>query len=182
MKQKISAFSLLIATFLVMLLIPFYTFSQSWESFEIGGSECTAYFPYAPEWELSMAEDSSLVWVGEVNAGDIYYGVICVEFYEPFYEADEDDLLYVAEDYLDYLRGEFNIISQTGYETGYWMDSNEDATGIADSWEDNEGDPWVVMTWIDPFNMAVLYIYSSPENSPFPNKEFFFNSFRFPEY
>jgi hypothetical protein len=85
---------------------------SSWGSFEIGGSGCTAYFPYAPEWELSLAEDSSLVWVGEAN----------------------------------------------------------------------EGDPWVVMTWIDPFNMAVLYIYSTPENSPFQNKEFFFNSFRFPEY
>jgi hypothetical protein len=182
MKQKISAFSAPATIILVMLLIPFYTFSQSWESFEISGSECTAYFPYAPEWELSMAEDSSRVWVGEVNEGDIYYGVICVEFYEPFYEETEEDLLYVAEDYLDYLRGEFNIVSHTGYETGYWNNSNEDATGIEDNWEDNEGDPWVVMTWIDPFNMAVLYIYSNPENSPFPNKEFFFNSFRFPEY
>jgi hypothetical protein len=181
--MKISASSLsALASFLLLAFhLPFQTISQSWEKFDISSSGCSAYFPYEPEWELSYAEDSSLVWVGEAVEDDIYYGVICVEFSLPFYEATEDELIYVAEDYLDYLRGEFSIVSHTGYETGYWMDSNIDATGIEDYWEDNEGDPWVVMSWIDPFNMAVMYIYSSPELETYKNKDFFLNSFTFPE-
>lgn len=84
MKLKISIFSILASTLFITPAIPLQVFSQSsWGSFEIGESGCTAYFPFAPEWELSL---------------------------------------------------------------------------------------------------AVLYIYSTPENSPFQNKEFFFNSFRFPEY
>jgi hypothetical protein len=93
----------------------------------------------------------------------------------------EEELIYVAEDYLDYLQGEFSIVSHTGYSTGYWMESNPEATGIEDYWTDNEGDPWVVMTWVDPYNLAVLYIYSNPDASTYQYKDFFLNSFRFPE-
>jgi hypothetical protein len=160
-----------------------HSFSQSWVNEEIDDSGCSAYFPYTPEWELSYAEDSSLVWVGEVSEGDIYYGVICVEFSEYFgFDASREELISVAENYLDYLRTEFKIVSHTGYITGYTMESNPDATGITDTWIDNEGDPWAVKTWVDPFNMAVMYIYSSPDIPFTDNEDFFFNSFRFPDW
>jgi hypothetical protein len=172
----------IIFIFILFSLSPFLSSGQSWERFDISYSGCSAYFPYEPEWDFSYAEDSSYVWVGEVNDGNIYYGIICVEFSVPFdYDATFDDLNYVAENYLDYLRGEFNITEHTGYVEGSSLESNLDATGIDDYWTDNLGDPWVVKAWIDPYNMAVLYIYSGPEDSLYENKDFFFNNFRFPE-
>jgi hypothetical protein len=177
MKKNLLLFALFIA------LTVNHSYCQSWVNAEIDDSGCSAYFPYIPEWELSYAEDSSMVWVGEVSDGEIFYGVICVEFSEGFdYDVSRDELITVAESYLDYLRGEFNIVSQTGYVTGWTMESNEDATGITDNWVDNEGDPWAVKTWIDPYNMAVMYIYSSPDIPFTDNQDFFFNSFRFPEW
>jgi hypothetical protein len=171
---------------LIMLSLTFIvnrSLSQSWVNEEIDDSGCSAYFPSIPEWELSYAEDSSLVWLGEVSEGDIFYGVICIEFSEPFeYDASKDELISVAENYLDYLRGEFKIVSHTGYVTGYKMESNGVATGISDNWTDDEGDPWAIKTWIDPFNMAVLYIYSSPDIPFTDNEDFYFNSFRFPDW
>jgi len=175
--------SFLLAIILIVISIaPFNSYSQSWDRHDISYSGCSAFFPYEPEWELSYADDSSLVWVGETVDEDIFYGVICVEFAEPFdYDVTEEELIYVAEDYLDYLQGEFSIVSHTGYSTGYWMESNPEATGIEDYWTDNEGDPWVVMAWVDPYNLAVLYIYSNPDAETYQNKDFFLDSFRFPE-
>ena len=167
---------------LFTVLIINRSFSQSWINIDIGDSGCSAYLPDEPDWELNYAEDSSLVWVGEVSDGDIFYGIICVEFSEPFPDdAARQDLINVAESYLDYLKGEFKIVSTTGYLTGFTMESDKEATGISDSWVDNEGDPWAVKTWIDHYNMAVLYIYSSPDVPLDENKNYFFNSFRFPE-
>jgi hypothetical protein len=173
-------------TFLIILVIfiflPALSISQSWDRYDISYSGCSAAFPYEPEWEISYSPDSSLLWIGETYENEIYYGIICVEFAEPFdYDANEDDLISVAENYLDYLQKEFNVVSHTGYETGYWMESDEVATGVSDSWVDAEGDPWIVMTWIDPFNMAVLYIYANPDISLEEYKDYFFNSLRFPE-
>jgi hypothetical protein len=57
------------------------------------------------------------VWLGEVSEGDVYYGIICVEFSESFgYGASKEELISVAGSYLDYLREEFNIVS--GSQTG----------------------------------------------------------------
>jgi hypothetical protein len=183
MKYKIPIIPVIAYALLVAFFLPLHSFSQSWSREYIGDSECSALFPYNPEWELSYAEDSSMVWVGEVSDGDIFYGVICVEFAEGFgYDASKEELISVAESYLDYLRGEFNIVSHTGYETGFNLESEEEATGIADYWEDNEGDPWAVKTWIDPYNMAVMYIYSNPENSLTEYKDTFFDSFTFPDW
>lgn len=177
--QTLSSFSFLL---LFIAVFPGHVLSQSWERYDISYSGCSAYFPYEPEWEISYSNDSSLLWVGETHENDIFYGIICAEFAEPFdYDITEEDLILVAENYLDYLLKEFNVVSHTGYETGYWMESNEEATGISDNWVDGEGDPWVVRTWIDPYNMAVLYIYTNPDISMEENKDYFLNSFKFPD-
>lgn len=157
---------------------------QDWERYDIDLSGCSAKFPYEPEWEFDYAVDSSFLWIGEVYDSDIYFGTICVEFAVPFTdeETSEDDLIAVAESYMDYLQTEFKITSHTGYKTGYWMESNDDATGISDSWTDDAGDPWLVMSWIDPFNMVVMYMYTGPDVPMEQYKDYFFNSFRFPDF
>jgi hypothetical protein len=180
MKQQLRI--LAISIILIIALVPLLSSGQGWERYNISNSGCSALFPSEPAWELSYAVDSSLIWTAEVYESDIFFGVICVEFSLPFIEegTTEDDLVAVAESYLDYLRAEFNITTHTGYETGAWMESNNEATGISDSWTDAEDDPWYVMTWIDPYNMVVMYMYTVPTISMDDYKSYFFNSFRFP--
>jgi hypothetical protein len=167
---------------LVAFLLPLFSAGQSsWERFEIDFSDCSALFPSEPEWSLELSEDSSYVWVGEVVEGDIFFGVICIEFAYPLIDASDDELILVAEDYLDYLQSQFEIVSHTGYLTGLELEDDYYATGIADSWEDAEGDPWVIRCWIDHFNMAVMYMYSSPDVDLTIYEDYFFDSFWFPE-
>jgi hypothetical protein len=182
MKPKTTTLSVLTAFLILVLSIPISSVCQSWDSYDIGESGCSAYFPYQPEWDFSYSDDSSYVWVGEVTDSEITYGVICIEFNVPFYDATEEELIEALETYLDFLRGQFKIVSHTGYDTGYWDEDNIDATGIGDSWTDNVGDPWLIEAWIDPYNLAVLYIYGSPDKPITENKDYFFNSFSFPEY
>lgn len=168
---------------LIILFYPVLSFSQSWSRFDIGDSGCSAAFPYEPEWESSYSQDSSYLWIGEVFENDIYFGVICVEFAQPFSEGStRDDLILTAEIYLDYLQAEFSIVSHTGYEKQYSFESDDDACGVSDNWQDNEGDPWYIQTWIDPFNMVVLYMYSDPDHEMDTYRDYFFESFLFPEY
>lgn len=158
------------------------TFSQSWNTFDISFSGCSALFPYEPVWEISYAEDSSLVWLGEAMQSDIYFGAICVEFSAPLdFESTKDDLVLLAQEYLTYLQTEFNIVAHSGYNISYVVENYENACQVTDEWEDTEGDSWLINVWIDPYNMAVMYMYSGPENNMNDYSDMFFNSFRFPE-
>lgn len=168
---------------LLLSLSPGLSPAQSWERIDISYSGCSVSLPSEPEWEYDLAQDSSLIWVGEVVENDIFYGVICVEFSQPFeFDVTREEMIGVAESYLDYLQTEFSIVSHTGYVTSHFLESNEEACGVSDSWQDAEGDPWYIQSWIDPFNMVVLYMYSDPENSMDSYKDYFFSSFLFPEY
>ncbi|HOX78955.1 MAG TPA: hypothetical protein PLW31_13065 [Bacteroidales bacterium] len=175
--------NLINATAIVAFLFPLNSFSQEWERYEIDISECSVVLPSEPEWYYEYSQDSSFVWSGEVQQGNMFFGVICIEFAVPFdtEEFDEYDLILIAEDYLDYLKDQFSITSFTGYEHVSWIDSETGGTGISDYWTDAEGDPWAVQCWIDPYNLAVLYIYSDPETDFSDYEEHFFNSFWFPE-
>lgn len=182
MNKNIRIFAATLLVFTLFINYPDRIFSQSWDTYDISFSGCSASFPYEPEWDLSYSDDSSLVWLGEVLDSDMFFGLICIEFNEPF-SADytKDDLILVAENYLDYLQSEFNIVAHTGYSSGYTVSHNEDACWVTDEWEDAEGDPWLVKVYADPFNMAVMYIYSSLEYTMEDYRESYFNSFRFPE-
>jgi hypothetical protein len=180
--KKARLLILFLSILLIFNILPKQSISQDWERFDIDFSGCTALFPYQPEWEFNYSTDSSYIWTGETYQDGIYFGAICVEFAEPFdVDYAEEDLISVAEEYLDYLRQEFKIVEHSGYETGYWLESDAESTGIADSWTDETGDPWIVKAWIDPYNMAVMYMYSGPENNLEQYKNYFLDSFRFPE-
>lgn len=171
------------AIIMVGFLLPLAAVSQEWERFEIDDSRCWVLMPSEPEWYFEYSQDSSYVWNGEVQQGNIFFGVICIEFSVPFNtdEFDEYELILIAEDYLDYIKGEFSIISSSGYKHISWIDSETGGTGISDYWTDAEGDPWAIQCWIDPYNLAVLYIYSDPETDFSGYEEDYFNSFWFPE-
>jgi len=158
------------------------TFSQSWNTFDISFSGCSAIFPHEPAWEISYAEDSSRIWLGEAMESDIFFGVICVEFAAPLVnESTKDDLVLMAENYLTYLQTEFNIVAHSGYSISYVVEINENACQITDEWEDAEEDSWLINVWIDPYNMTVMYMYSGPENNMNDYSDMFFNSFTFPD-
>jgi hypothetical protein len=155
--------------------------AQDWPRVDIAESGCSARFPSVPEWDFQISQDSSYLWLGEVDDGQDFYGIICVEFYEYFMDASEDELIAVAEDYLDYLQKEFGIVSHTGYLVDYSHNTNDYAVGVSDSWVDDAGDPWEVKAWIDHFNLAVMYLYGDSETFSSENSNYFFDSFWFPE-
>lgn len=170
------------AILLVAFLLPLSSFSQSWERFEIDLSGCSALFPSEPEWTFEYSEDSSFIWSGEVFENDIYFGVICIEFSEPFPDDyDEYDLILVAEDYFEFLKETFSITYSGGNTYITWIDSETGATGVSDYWVDSEGDHWGVRCWIDRYNLVVMYMYCSTDVSFISYSDFFFNSFQFPE-
>jgi hypothetical protein len=155
--------------------------AQYWTREYIGESKCSAYFPATPEFDLTFSEDSSKVWTGEVSNGDIFYGVICVEFSENLSEHTDEEKLMVAEGYLDFLRGEFSIEMHTGYLKGSSLLTDENALGITDYWEDSELDPWNIQVWMDAYILVVMYMYGDAYSYSTETKDFYFDSFRFPE-
>lgn len=97
-------------------------------------------------------------------------------------DATDEELILLAEGYLDFLQTQFDIETHTGYITDYTHETNQYAVGVSDSWTDTEGDPWEVKAWIDHFNIAVMYSYGSKEYFDTGKIDFFFESFQFPEY
>ncbi len=148
--------------------------------YTIGDSGASAYFPSEPEFELSYSEDSSKVYTGEVESDSFNFAAIVVQFKENIGNdkvANED--LLIA--YLDFMKAQFNITETAGYGKGHTMDSNPDAAGVIDYWEDAEGINYQVKGWVDDAFLALMIIYGDSEYPIFNISQMFLNGFRFPE-
>jgi hypothetical protein len=177
MKPKITTFYVLALLLITFLLISPRSNCQSWETVQVGTGSATISLPYTPDWELSYADDSSMVWVGEASDNDINYGIIYAEYSNIIYDASIEDLTTLGKNYLDFLRREFKIVSHTGYDSEQDTDYEDYTVTITDSWVDSEGDSWIIKTWVDSYGLAVLYIYSNPESLSSAYKDYYFNSF-----
>lgn len=148
----------------------------------ISDSGSSAYFPEEMEtFDLSYSEDSSEVYTGEINASDYLFGTITVKFATEITAEESMYLDTLAINYLTYLRSIFNITSYAGIGSGHTLDSNPNAKGYIDYWEDAEGDNWAVKAWIDGNYLAVMYIVGDIDNINFNVQQLFLNGFRFPE-
>ncbi|MFN0031289.1 MAG: hypothetical protein ACKVOR_03920 [Flavobacteriales bacterium] len=145
----------------------------------VGSSGCYFYSPTdSVEFILEYADDSSLVWTGSTNYGDYGYEIICVQFTESM-EATEDELVNLLESYMDYLKTAFAITSSFGYGGGHTLESNPNAFGVIDYWEDAEGDNWTVKGWIDNHYLAIMIVWGE-EAPPSSITDVYLDGFSFP--
>lgn len=141
---------------------------------------CSAYFPNDEELvlELSYSEDSSKVYTGEVYSGDHHFAIILVKLNDMELQNKEEKES-IMVNYLDYLQENFSIESAAGYGKGHTMESDPDAVGVIDYWEDVDGDQWAVKAWANKKFLAVLMLYGPIEYPLFNVQQLFLDGFRF---
>ncbi len=146
----------------------------------IENTGCYAYFPddVEMEFDLSYSPDSSKVYTGDFLSGDFHYSIILVQMKDVVLEdATEKEEMLVS--YLDYLQNSFSIVATAGYGKGHTLESNPNAVGMIDYWEDNEADQWSVKAWADGSTMAILFIYGGMEYPSYSAAQLYLDGFRF---
>ena len=173
--KKIVLFTLSIICFtLVNAQVPRFT------KYEIGDSGAAAYFPGEPEFSVTYSEDSSKVYMADVEVDSFLFSIIAIDFKESI--GDDKTLneeLLIS--YLDYLQSSFAIVSAAGYGRGHTTEYNPEAVGVIDYWADDTGTQVQVKGWVDGNNMAVMLIIGPGEYPIFNVSQMFLNGYRFPE-
>lgn len=132
----------------------------------ISTSGCFAYLPVSDAiFDVSYSPDSSIVYTGDFPVDDYHYALIVVKLKDT-YLAGKEEKENMLISYLDFLKESFSIEGAAGYGMGRMLESNPDAIGILDYWEDTDKDQWVVEGWADGSTIAVMMIYGPGE---FPN-------------
>lgn len=140
---------------------------------------CHYYLPDSTEFDVSLSEDGSKVITGEVLFGEFYFSTITVEFVEGM-EITEEDKPVLIEGYLNYLMSTFDIVESAGIGWGHTLESNANAVGAIDYWQDSEGTQFAVKAWCDESYMAILFLYGNEEYPYFNVQQLFLDGFRFP--
>ncbi|MGE0637042.1 MAG: hypothetical protein AB7G44_12335 [Bacteroidia bacterium] len=138
-----------------------------------------AYFPDAPGgFDASKSDDGADVYTAEVEFDSSFYGMIVVDFVPGTMDgSSKEDMEEMLTSYLDFLQTQFMITSAAGYGKGHTLESNPNAVGVIDYWEDETGFGYIVKAWADTKTLAVLYIGGK---EPIYNvQEMYLNGFRF---
>jgi hypothetical protein len=109
---------------------------------------------------------------------EYFFSVIAVKFTEAVADEDHEAL---AEAYLNFLKDQFKITGVAGYGRGHTMESNPNAKGIIDFWEDDLMNQYQVKAWIDSHCMGVMILYGPKEFPIFNAAQMFKDGFRFPD-
>lgn len=165
------------ALYLLPILLSVTAHAQVMKKYAISNSGCQAYFYCDPGgFGYSYSEDSSVVWTGECEQGEVKYGCICVKLSQPTSDLQSAEDLLVS--YLDYLKDMFEIEESTGYGKGHRLQNREDTRGIIDYWKDSDGNQWKIKAWSDGKFIGVLYTYSQKELND-SKTDLYLNGFRF---
>lgn len=163
---------------ILLLLIAVNAKSQSLKKYPVSKSGCSIYMFCDPgEFEKSYSEDSSKVYTGECVKDGFTYGLICVQLKDSVSSGQDGEAL--LESYLDFLKGQFNIRSASGYGKGMHLNNNEDIIGIIDYWQSEDKNQWSIQGWTDGKIIAVLYV-KGMEQADYNKQQLFFKGFRFP--
>ncbi len=165
------------------LLFVSLAFAQTprFAKYQIGETGYFSYFPGDPgKFEVQKTEDDLLLYLGETEVQACKYGLIMVLFENKLAGSGKKELLDLLIAYLDYLKTSFEITESAGYGKGHTMESNPEAQGVIDYWENVEGIKFVVKGWIDKNALCFLYI-SGKEEPNYNYQSLFLNGFRFKE-
>ena len=147
----------------------------------ISNSGCFAYFPGTPtNFNASFSEDSSIVYTGSFDFDGYTFGIVSVKFARKT-GANNEELENLLIAYMDYLKTFFDISSTAGYGKGHTLESNPDAIGILDYWEDKSGNQLNVKAWVDHYYLGFMYLLGKTEYPNINIVQLFQNGFRFPE-
>ena len=153
--------------------------AQIIKKYPISNSGCSVYMYCKPEkFDIDYSEDSSKVYTAECENAGVNYGVICIKLLDGTQDLDATEEVVIS--YLDYLKGNFNIVSAAGYGKGHHLNNNEKTRGIIDYWEDKDKNHWKIKAWTDGKFIGVLYAYTAKE-LPEQKVNVFLDGFRLPE-
>lgn len=148
------------------------------KKYDIAQTGCKVYMPDDPqEFSVSKSQDGSEVYIGETSFGSYDYGIICIKLLEPI--AEKNERVQLLENYMSFLKSNFGIVAAAGYGKGHTLESNPQADGIIDYWEDSEDNKWQVKGWVDSNFLAILFVYGPDEHPYFNAVEIYLNGFRF---
>ncbi len=148
---------------------------------DVSNSGCKVYLPgTADPVDIAYAPDSSVVYtietIDSTTGAYFHFGSIIVNLNGIDLEEQEEEML---ENYMDYLKGAFNINESAGYGLGHTLDTHTSAKGIIDYWKDEDGDEWIVKGWAAESTLFVMFVYGP---SVYPNSnivDVFFKGARF---
>ena len=170
-------------TILISFLVVFITTVSAqvprFTKYPINQTGHFAYFPVDPgEFEPSKSEDGADVYTAEVEYDCSLYGIIVVDFLPGSMDgSSKEDMEELLISYIDFLQEQFMITSTAGYGKGHTLESNPNAVGVIDYWEDATGFEYKIKGWADTKSLAFLYIAGKETNINV--QELFLNGFRF---
>jgi hypothetical protein len=170
-------------SFFILLLSLAFTSAKAqvprFSKYPINQTGHFAYFPADPgEFAVSKSDDGADVYTAEVELDSSFYGMIVVDFVPGTMDgSSKENMEELLIGYLDYLQTQFMIASAAGYGKGHTLESNLNAVGVIDYWEDETGFEYKVKAWADTKTLAVLYI--GGKEPIFNVQEMYLNGFRF---
>ncbi len=170
-------------------MIPFFVVIASqifgqvphFSKYQISETGYSSYFPADPgKFEVQKSEDDLLLYLGETEVQSCKYGLILVLFEDKLAGSSKEELQDLLISYMDHLKTSFEITGSAGYGKGHTLDSNPDAQGVIDYWENAAGLQYAVKGWIDKNALGFLYV-SAKELPNINYQNLFLNGFRFKE-
>lgn len=150
--------------FLLLLLLCGYlpAHAQTLKRYAIGRSGCSASFYCNPgKFEESTSPDSSVIYSGECTLAGATYELICVKLVQAAPSLDMAEG--VLEQYLDFLKGSYEVTGAAGYAKGLKLPKKENTRGMMDTWRDKDNNYLKVKGWTNGKYIAVLMIVSAKE-------------------
>lgn len=179
----------IVATCIAFLFLPFLLAAQTEATVKvprlsktaIGESGCSAYFPEGmPDFELTKSEDGSDVYTGEVEVdGGYLFSCITVKFGEPFTDSSPEEMEELLISYMEFLQTNFEITDAAGVGKGHTLESDPDARGVIDYWDDDEGIHFAVKGWVNQKALGIMLIYGKGEYPHFNLQQMYLDGFRF---
>ena len=124
----------------------------------VGKSGCSVAFYCDPgKFESTISKDSSVVYSGECVSGDVTYELICVKLVKK--APGPDVASQVLLQYLDYLKGAYEVASAAGYK-GLTLKKSANTQGISDLWRDKDNNFMSVRGFTNGRYLAVLMTIS----------------------
>lgn len=147
---------------------------------DIGISGCTGYFPEdMPEFEMTKSDDGSDVFTSEIEVDGYFFACITVKFGEPFSDSTPDDMEALLVSYLEYLQSQFGITTSAGAGKGHTLETDPDARGVLDYWEDANHTQYAVKGWVNSKYIGIMLLYGPAEYPHFNLQQMYLDGFRF---
>jgi hypothetical protein len=168
-----------VISMLLFLALQILAQTPRFSKYEINQTGYFCYFPGNPgNFEVQTSEDGLKIYLGETSVSDCKYGLILVILEYNFETSTKEELQDLLISYMDHLKTSYEISGEAGYSKGHTMDSNPNAQGIIDFWENSAGLQYAVKGWID--KNALCFLYISGKELPYINyQNLFLNGFRF---